>query len=166
MKTLARMMRHLFTTTAAGRRAFPASTLKTIQAVIARGEAAHRAEIRLVVEPALTMQEVLAGTTSRQRARELFSDYRIWDTEENCGILIYLNLADHKVEIVADRTINRLVTPAEWQEICRTMTREFARGAFEESAVAALEQLNRLLQERFPATGARPNQLSNKPLLL
>jgi uncharacterized membrane protein len=166
MKTLKRLMRHLRTTTADGRRAFPVSALKAIQTAIARGEDAHRAEIRLVVEPALSAQEVLAGVTTRQRARELFSDYRIWDTEENCGVLIYVNLADHKVEIVADRTVNRLVTAAEWQDICRAMTKEFARGAFEESTIAALKQLNTLLQERFPSTGERPNQLSNRPLIL
>jgi uncharacterized membrane protein YgcG len=166
MKTVKRMLRHLFTTTAAGRRAFPASTLKAIQAAIARGEAVHRAELRLVIEPSLTMQEVLGGMTSRQRARELFSDYRIWDTEENCGVLIYVNLADHKVEIIADRTVNKLVTASEWQDICRVMTKEFANGRFEESVTAALEKLNGMLQERFPANGDRPNQLSNRPLIL
>jgi uncharacterized membrane protein len=166
MKTLKRMLRHLTTTSAAGRRAFPASALKAIQASIARGETLHRAELRLVIEPSLTIQEVLGGMTSRQRARELFSDYRIWDTEENCGVLIYVNLADHKVEIVADRTVNKLVTTAEWHEVCRTMTKEFANGRFEESVIAALDKLNSLLLERFPADGARPNQLSNRPLIL
>ncbi len=166
MKTLSRMMRHLFTTSAEGRRAFPASALKAIQSAIGRGEAIHRAELRLVIEPSLTMQEVLAGLTARQRARQLFSEYHIWDTEENCGVLIYVNLADHKVEIIADRLVNKLVSAAEWQEVCRTMTREFAQGRFEESVIAALEQLNGLLQEKLPATGERPNQLSNRPLIL
>jgi uncharacterized membrane protein len=166
MKKHSRLLRHLFTTTASGRRAFPHAALKAIQAAIAQGEAAHRAEVRLVVEPALPMRAVLGGMTSRERARELFSVYRIWDTEENCGILIYVNLADHKVELIADRTINHLVHAGEWQEICRTMTRDFSRGVFQDSVIAALEQLNGLLQTRFPATGSRPNQLSNKPVIL
>jgi uncharacterized membrane protein YgcG len=166
MKTLRRMLRHLFTTTAAGRRAFPPSALKAIQAAIARGEALHRAEVRLIVEPALSMQDVLSGETSRERARELFTQYRIWDTEENCGVLIYINLADHKVEIITDRTIGRLISAADWQAVCRTMTRDFTRGAYQESVLAALDQLNALLQTHFPADGSRKNQLSNRPIIL
>lgn len=166
MKTLPRMMRHLFTTTAAGRRAFPPATLKAIQAAIAKGEAQHRAEVRLIIEPALTMQAVLGGMSARERARELFAHYRIWDTEENCGVLIYIDLADHKVEIIADRGIDRLIGRHEWQAICYTMTTGFARGAFHDSAIAAVEQLNLLLQTHLPANGARPNQLSNRPLVL
>ncbi|MDB5763651.1 MAG: hypothetical protein JWQ21_2646 [Herminiimonas sp.] len=166
MKKLSRVLRHLFTTTASGRRAFPPPTLKAIQAAIAKGENLHRAEVRLIVEPALPMPAVLNGTSSRERARELFSHYRIWDTEENCGILIYVNLADRKVEIIADRTIGRLIDAKDWQAVCRTMTRDFARGAFHDSAIAALDQLNGLLQAHFPANGSRPNQLSNKPVIL
>jgi uncharacterized membrane protein len=166
MKTLHRMWRHLRTTKAAGRRAFPPEALKAIQAAIARGEAGHDGELRLVVEPSLTVQEALAGLTSRQRARELFSDYRIWDTEQNSGILIYVNLADHKVEIVADRAPNRLIQPAEWQEICRIMTEGFARGVYADSVLAALERLHGLLRERLPTSGVRENQLSNRPLIL
>ncbi|MES2534412.1 MAG: TPM domain-containing protein [Pseudomonadota bacterium] len=166
MNTLRRMLRHLFTTTADGRRAFPPAALKAIQAAIASGEAMHRAEVRLIVEPALSLQDVLRGETSRERARELFTQYRIWDTEENSGVLIYINLADHKVEIIADRTIGRLVSAADWQAVCLTMTKDFARGAYQESVLAALDQLNSLLQSHLPADGARENQLSNRPIIL
>jgi uncharacterized membrane protein len=166
MKTLSRMFRHLSTTTAGGRRAFPPAALKAIQDAIAKGETVHRAEVRLVIEPALTMQAVLNGTTARERAVELFSDYRIWDTEENCGVLIYINLADHKVEIIADRGINRLVSAQDWQAICRTMTNGFARGVFHDSVIAALDQLNALLQSHFPEDGSSTNQLPNQPIML
>lgn len=166
MKTLSRMMRHLFTTTAAGRRAFPPTTLKAIQTVIAKGETLHRAEVRLIIEPALSMQAVLSGMPTRERARELFTNYRIWDTEENCGVLIYINLADHKVEIITDRGVGRLIGPQDWQAICLAMTTGFAHGAFHDSVITALDQLNLLLQAHLPATGTRPNQLSNRPLVL
>lgn len=166
MKTLSRMFRHLSTTTAAGRRAFPPVTLKAIQEAIAKGETLHRAEVRLVIEPALTLQAVLTGTSARERAVELFSDYRIWDTEENCGVLIYINLADHKVEIIADRGINRLISAQDWQAICRTMTDGFARGIFHDSVIAALDQLNALLQSHFPEDGSGTNQLPNHPIML
>ncbi len=166
MKTLKRMIRHLATTTAAGRRAFPAATLQAIQAAIAEGETRHRAEVRLIVEPALSMQAALNGTSARERALELFAHYRIWDTEENCGVLVYINLADHKVEIVADRAIGRLISAREWQAICRTMTRGFAHGAFHDSVLAALDQMHALLQTHFPDDGSRSNQLSDRPIVL
>ena len=166
MKTLTRLIRNLFTTTAAGRRAFPEPTLKAIQAAIAAGETQHRAEVRLIVEPALAAGAVLNGHTSRQRARELFSLYRVWDTEENCGVLIYINLAEHKVEIIADRGVGRAIGAPEWQAVCRTMTEGFARGDFHDSALAGLAQLNTLLAGRFPDKGTQTNQLSNRPIVL
>jgi uncharacterized membrane protein len=166
MNKLTRIRKHLFTTAAAGRRAFPPSTLSAIEAAIADGENLHRAEVRVIVEAALSLHAVWRGVSSRERARELFSHYRLWDTEENCGVLIYVNLADHKVEIVTDRTIGRLVRSLDWHAVCRTMTQGFARNAFHDSALAALSQLNALLQTHFPAHGTRPNQLSNQPILL
>jgi uncharacterized membrane protein len=166
MNRLSRLLRHLLTTTGTGKRAFPAPTLKAIQAAVAKGEKLHRAQIRLVVEPSLSIFDVLAGATSRQRARELFSHYRIWDTEENCGILIYINLADRKVEIIVDRGVGRIVDAGEWQAVCRTMTRDFARGEYHGSVIAAVEQLNELLRQRFPAEGPNANELPNRPLII
>lgn len=166
MKKLTRLVRHLTTTRMAARRIFPAHTLKAIQTAIAHGESLHRAEILLIVEPALTVSEVLSSESARQRAHELFAFHRIWDTEENCGILIYINLADHKVEIIADRTVGRLLPPSDWQAVCHTMTQGFARGDFHDSAVAALSQLNTLLQTHFPANGSTLNELPNQPLMI
>jgi uncharacterized membrane protein len=166
MNILSRLWRHLTTTTAAGRRAFPPPSLKAIQDAIARGETLHRAEVRLIIEPALPLSAVLNGLSARARAVELFSDYRIWDTEENCGVLIYINLADHQVEIVAERAVGRLISAGHWQAICRRMTEGFARGAFHDSVIAALDQLHALLQEHFPEDGSGANQLPNQPILL
>lgn len=166
MKTLHRMIRHLTTTNATGKRAFPPATLHAIQAAIAKGETRHRAEVRLIVEPALPMQAILNGMSARERALELFAHYRIWDTEENCGVLIYINLADHKVEIVADRAIGRKISTTDWQAICRTMTRHFAQGVFHDSVLAALEQMHALLETHFPDDGSRSNQLSDRPIVL
>ncbi|HEX2531050.1 MAG TPA: TPM domain-containing protein [Burkholderiaceae bacterium] len=167
MNKLTRLMRHLMTTTADGKRAFPAETLKVIQETIASGETRHRAEVRLIVEPALSMQALLDSVSSRDRARELFTLYRIWDTEENCGVLVYINLADHKVEIVADRAVGRVIRNEDWQAVCKTMTDGFARGEFHDSAIDGLSRLNALLAAHFPEDGAGgANQLSNLPLIL
>ena len=166
MHTLSRLFKHWFTTSAAGRKAFPEATLKAIETAIADGERLHRAEVRLIVEPALATHMLWQHTTSRQRAIELFSHHRIWDTEENCGVLVDLNLADHQVEIVADRAVGRLVSRADWNTVCQTMTRGFARGAYHASVVDAMAQLNALLEAQMPDDGARANQLSNKPMML
>lgn len=166
MKTLPRMRSHLMTGKASGRRAFPAATLQAIQDTIADGEQRHRAQIRVIIETALSAGAVLRGVPARERARELFSHYQIWDTEENCGILLYVNLADRKVEIIADRTVTRLLDAQEWQAVCATMTKGFAHGEFHASAVAALQQLNALLEQRFPANGVQLNQLPDRPIVL
>ena len=163
---LARLKRHLLTTSGSGRRAFPSAALKTLEATIAAGEALHRAEVCLIIEPALTLVEVLQQVLARDRARDLFSLHRVWDTEDNCGVLIYINLADRKVEIVTDRAVGRVVDPSDWQALCHTMTHGFARGEFHDSVNAALQKLNALLQQHYPAQGARDNQLANQPLLL
>ena len=166
METLRRFFLHLRTTAAAGRRAFPPATLEAIQAVITEGERQHRAEVLLIVEPALDAQAILNGMSARERARELFSDYRVWDTEENCGVLVYVNLADHQVEIVADRGVGRAIAVNQWEAVCRTMTNGFARGDYQGSVIAALRELNELLRQYYPDDGSSRNQLADKPVLL
>jgi uncharacterized membrane protein len=161
-----RALTHLTTTTAAGRRAFPETSLKQIEHQIAQGERVHRAEIRLIVEAALDMDAIFSDTSNRQRALELFTRYRIWDTEENCGVLIYVNLAEHAVEIIADRNVGRRIGAPEWHRICMTMTQGFASGKFHESTLAAIEALNALLQQYFPGPPAAPNQLPDSAIML
>ena len=166
MKTITRLFKHLSTTAGAGRRTFPPQTLAAIEAAIAEGETRHRAEVRLIIETSLPAQAVLSGMTPRERACELFSLYRIWDTEENCGVLVYIELADHDVEIVADRGVSRVIPAEEWQNICRIMTEGFASGDFHDSTLRALHRLNELLQIHFPDNGSTRNQLSDQPVVL
>jgi uncharacterized membrane protein YgcG len=165
-QTLRRILRHLLTTRRSAQRAFTVATLKAIQQKIAEGEVTHRAEVKMIVEGSLSLPALLNGLTSRNRAHELFAHYRIWDTEENVGVLLYVNLADHKVEIIVDRAIGRATKSAEWQAVCKTMTKEFANGAFHDSTLAALEQVNGLLTLHFPDQGQKKNELSDKPLVL
>lgn len=170
MNKISRALRHVKTTKTHGKNAFPSATLAAIQAIITEGEGKHRAEVRLIVEPSLDLAAVMSGMTSRERAGELFTDYRIWDTEENCGVLIYINLADHQVEIIADRGIARLVSNEHWQAVCKTMTNGFAQGLYHDSALNGLTQLNAILKKYFPenetAQSPQHNQLSNQPILL
>lgn len=163
---MSRFFRHLFTTRAAASRVFPATTLKAIESCIAEGEKTHRAELRVIIEPALSMDAIRAKTTPRERALELFGRYAIWDTEENCGVLVYLNLADRQVEIVADRGVAPKVDQTEWDNICAIMTEGFSQGRFQQSTLDALTSINQLLQRHFPLTEPRENQLPDEPILL
>ncbi len=161
-----RTLRHLRSTRSAAERAFPQATLTALAAAIAAGERTHRGEVRLVIERALPLSAAWSSVSNRQRAIALFADYGIWDTEDNCGVLIYVNLADRKVDIVADRGIDGKIDAATWQAVCSTMTQGFAHGDYHAAALAAVEQVNALLRRHFPSNGARPNELPDQPLML
>lgn len=164
---LKRRLRHLTVTPAMGRKLFPQATLDAVTQAITEGEQTHRGEVRLVVEAALPAEAIWAGLTMRQRAIALFAEHGVWDTEDNCGVLVYVNIAEHKVEIVADRNVNRKISHQEWQVICDTMTEGFRRGAYEASALAAIGRINALLRQHFPATGERElNELPDHPVVL
>src|SRR4030095_8026013 len=92
---------------------------------IAEGERRHRGQVRVAIEASLPLVRVLKGLTPRARALEAFSELSVWDTEENCGVLVYLLLADRDVEIVAERGIHALVGAKTWEAICREMEAAF-----------------------------------------
>lgn len=161
-----RTLRHARSGTAAARRSFPPETLRAIAEAITAGEQTHRGEIRLIVERAMPLDAAWGGISARQRALALFADYGMWDTEENCGVLLYVNLADRKVEIVADRGIDRKIDATTWRRVCDTLTAGYARGQFHDSTLAAIAQVNALLHEHFPSSGPRPNELPDDPVIL
>jgi uncharacterized membrane protein len=163
---LGRQWRHWTSTTARARALFPDDTLAAIGSAITAGEQRHRGELRLIVESAMPSELIWNDTPIRQRALNLFAEYGVWDTEDNCGVLIYVNLAERKVEIVADRQIARQIEAATWQQVCRAMTEGYARGQFRDSTLAAIEQVNVLLATAFPAEGARANELPDRPIVL
>ena len=102
----------------------------------------------------------------RDRALELFSALRVWDTEHNSGVLIYLQMVDHRIEIVADRGIARLVAQAQWDAICRRMETEFHAGRFEAGALSAIDEITRLLAAHFPAGESNPDELPDRPVVI
>jgi uncharacterized membrane protein len=163
---IARTWRHATSSTAEARHAFPETTLMAIAQAIDAGERTHRGEVRLIVEKALPFQDAWDDVTNRQRALALFADHGIWDTEDNCGVLIYVNMAEHKIDIVADRGIDRKIDAATWQAVCRTMTAGFKNGHFHDATLAAVAQVNDLLHQHFPASGERANELPDQPIML
>ena len=161
-----RLWRHVATDHLAVRRAFPRTALERIETAIADGERAHRAQLCVAVEAALPPTRVWKRLTPRERALEVFGLLRVWDTEENSGVLVYLLLADRDVEIVADRGIHRAVGEAAWQTICARMEQAFAAGNYADGVIAGVTEISRLLALHFPREGAGPNELSDRPVVL
>jgi uncharacterized membrane protein len=160
---IARLCRHLFFPQLRLRQAFPDHTLNAIEQAVRDAERNHFGEIRFAVESALAPGAIWHRQSGRQRALEVFSELHVWDTERNNGVLIYVLLADHDVEIVADRGIARHIDQDEWRQICRTMEKAFASGQFEQGSVAAIEAVSALLARHFPAEGDNLNELPNRP---
>ena len=162
-----RIFKHLLSTDAQLRRAFPASTLAAIEKEITASEAAHAGQIRFAVEGALDGLPLFQGHSPRHRAIDLFSQLRVWDTEHNNGLLIYLLLGDRAVEIVADRGIMAKVGVSEWEKVCRQMEEDFRRSDFKAGAINGLQAVTRHMVAHFPADGRfGGNELSNSPVVL
>jgi uncharacterized membrane protein len=163
---LKRWLQNLTTLDLALRRAFPPDTLSAIDAAVARSEAHHAAEIRCAIEAALPLGALVQGVTATERAAEVFASLRVWDTAANNGVLVYVLLAEHAIEIVADRGFTGRVTPAEWAAICRGMEAELAAGRPAAGLLGAVAAMSELACRHFPADGADPNELPDRTLLL
>ncbi|TAN77894.1 MAG: hypothetical protein EPN14_06985 [Gallionella sp.] len=161
-----RIMRHLSTGRAAVRRVFPSRTLDAVEQAIRATEARHDGQIRFAVEAALDLSPLLAGQTARERAIEVFSQLRVWDTEHNNGVLIYLLLADRDVEIVADRGIHAKLGAEVWEAICREMEAAFCGGKFEDGVLAGIHAVGAHLAHHFPPRGGKPNEMPDSPVML
>ena len=149
---------------------FPGAALDAIEQAIARCERTHAGEIRFAIETALPPLYVLNGMTPRARAVDVFASLKVWDTAHNNGVLIYVQLADRVVEIVADRGFEGRISPAEWQAVCRLMEEHFRAGRFEAGSIAGVDAVGTLLRRHFPANLERSagsdNQLPDRPTLL
>lgn len=163
---IGRVVRHLFTPSWVLGRTFTPRVMAAIDAAVAASEVRHRGEIRFAVEAGLDLPELMRDVTARERAVEVFSRLRVWDTEENTGVLIYVQWLDRRVEIVADRGIVRCVPQAAWDGVCRTMEAAFREGRFGEGSVEAVRAVGDLLAGPFPARADNPNELPDRPVLL
>ena len=159
-------MRHLFTDHQSVARAFPPPAMKAIEKAIGEEELRHAGQMRVAIEAALPLGDVARGIGSRERAIGWFGRLGVWDTQHNAGVLIYLLLADRRVELVADRGIHAKVGTAAWEAICGEMQQEFARGQFERGVVIGVRAVSDLLAAHFPPAGDRRNELPDKPVVL
>jgi uncharacterized membrane protein len=149
------------------RRHFPATLLDEMAAAIAAGERTHLGEIRFVVESRLAPLDVLAGLDAAMRARQLFAQLRVWDTELNTGVLFYVLMAEHRIEIVVDRGVAATVAADEWDAICARIQQHYAGGRWREGSLEGIARANALLAQHFPGTDrANPDELPDRPVLL
>jgi uncharacterized membrane protein len=164
---LGRLWRHLWLDQADARRAMPAQALERLKERVAASEQRHTGQVRICIEGALPLAWLRRGASARQRAVEMFGQLRVWDTEHNNGVLIYLLLADRSIEIVADRGLARQVPPHQWHAIVERMGAALREGRFEDGVTQALEEVSALLVAHFPAQpGQRhPNELPDAPVL-
>ena len=164
---LARLVRHRLFDEGDTARAVSKEALARIGARVAASEKHHGGEIRVVVEAGLPLSYLRRGASPRDRAVSLFGKLRVWDTEANSGVLIYLLLAEHAIEIVADRGLNRHVDAAAWAAIAEQMKEAFRHGDFEAGLMAAIDSVDALLVRHFPPQEGRVdvNELPDAPLL-
>ncbi|PMS18346.1 hypothetical protein C0Z18_17365 [Trinickia dabaoshanensis] len=148
-----RIVRHLLTTHSTLSRAFDRDTLRSIEAAVVSCNAQHVGEVCFAVEGALHSAALLRDQSPRERGIEVFAQLRVWDTEYNNGVLIYVLLADRAVEIVADRAVHARVGIQEWQAICDAMQAAFGRGAYRDGALNGIRAVGQHLQRHFPVSG-------------
>jgi uncharacterized membrane protein len=148
------------------RRVFPPQVLNQIEQAIKAGEATHSGQVRFVVEGALDGKPLFSDQSARERALDIFSHLRIWDTAHNNGVLIYLLLADRDVEIIADRGIDAHVGAAGWEKICKAMEDDFRGGNFSGGVIRGIGAVSRELAAHFPRQGAGANELPDAPVVM
>ena len=148
------------------RQLFPSQSRLAIEQAITQSEQLHAGELRFIVETSLDLTSLLQNKTARVRALEVFSEVKVWDTENNNGILVYLLLAERSVEIIADRGIAKKVESSEWQAICHQMENSFANHEYLNGSLTAIESISQILQKHFPAIKSKINELSDSPVLI
>lgn len=162
-----RISRHLITGQLSIHRAFPEAALDRIEQAIKASEHSHDGEIVFAVEAALDLASLLKDKPARERAIDTFSLLRVWDTELNNGVLIYVLMADRDVEIIADRGIHGQVGQVGWESICQSMEAAFHQGQFEQGLLTGIAAITQQLQTFFPSLNRGGiNELPNKPVIL
>jgi uncharacterized membrane protein len=164
--TTRRLIRHSGYGASDAKRAVPPALQQKLQAQIKASEAQHSGQIRLVVEAALPLSYIWRGLAARARAVMLFGKLRVWDTERNNGVLIYLLLAERKIEIVADRGLTQFVDTQTWQATMASMRGSFKTGRFDEGLAYAIAQVGQHLIAHFPESRLHPNELPDAPVFM
>ena len=166
-KQLRRVLRHRWLDESDVRRALPPAALARLQDRVASAERGHGGEIRIYIEAGLPWSYLIRRASPRERALTLFGKLRVWDTEHNNGVLIYLLLAERAIEIVADRGLTRAIPSEAWSALVSRMRQAFREGRFEEGLQQAVDEVSALLKRHFPLLEGqrKSNELPDAPLI-
>ncbi len=163
---LARALAHLSTGSGVVHRRFNREAMTRIRDAIAQAERGHAGEIRFAVEATLSLRMLRRHQHPRSRAVEVFGQLRVWDTEANTGVLLYLLWADRAIEVVADRGINALVPAAAWEAVCAEVSAGLRNAQPAEAVIAGIGRIGDLLRAALPPSSSTPDELANDPVML
>lgn len=168
---LKRILQHSWLSESATQRSLPPDLVERLRQRVTASEQRHSGEIRIYVETSLPLsylwRDASTPELTRQRALSEFGKLRVWDTANNNGVLIYLLLAEHAIEVVADRGLNTLMAPQDWQAMVLRMRAAFQQNQYEEGLTQALAEISALLVQHFPLHEGEtsPNELSDAPIV-
>ena len=150
----------------ASKRFFNQQDQHAIAQAVSAAEHGHIGEIQVVIERHMPAREAYYLDT-RGRAKQLFAELGVWDTELNSGILLYLNLCERKVEIVIDRGIQLATTQQVWDEVCQSIIVKMAQQQYRQALVDAVTEVGTIL-DHFYANKIedKADELSNSPIML
>lgn len=164
MSKLFTILKHRWLDSSDTRRRVDDAMAERLSLRVAASEGRHSGEIRVCVEAALPLsylwrldRRTPMQALVRQRAMSWFGRLRVWDTADNNGVLIYLLLAEHSIEFVADRGLTTRVSPAQWQGMVDRLAAQLRDGRLEDGLTQALEEVSAVLVEQFPLQPDAPN---------
>ncbi len=163
---LSRVLTHLGTGSGVVHRRFNREAMVRIRDAIAAAERGHAGEIRFAVEARLSLRMLRRHQDARSRALDVFSRLRVWDTEANTGVLLYLLWADRAIEVVADRGINALVPVAAWEAVCAEVSEGLRSAQPADAVVAGIARIGALLRGALPTLESTPDELPDEPVRL
>ncbi|WP_180074405.1 TPM domain-containing protein [Acinetobacter sp. YH12116] len=163
--SLKRWFKHFFYMPAT-KRFFNQQDQYAIAQAVTEAEHGHIGEIQVVIEGCLPSR-LAYYQDARTRARQLFAELGVWDTEYNSGVLLYLNLCERKVEIVIDRGIKHATEQQVWDEVCQSVIRNLAQQKFKEGVIEGVKQIGEVLDQYYDRKiDDLKNELGNKPIIL
>lgn len=165
IQTFKRIAKHSSYSVRDAKRAVPADAQARLQTKIHQSELRHSGQIRLCVEAALPLGHIWQGLPVRDRAIGLFKKLGVWDTQHHNGVLIYLQLAERKIELVADHGLNLHATPEHWKQTMVRMRMAFQADCFEKGLNFAIDEVTDLLLQHFPSRAAHANELPDAPII-
>ncbi len=163
---LLRLLKHLFLGPYRYLRYFGGSGLSKLEAAVVASEELHSAQLRLAIDPSMNLISVLRGVSPRERALELFGLLRVWDTQERSGVLVFIQLADGAIEIVADRGLNQRIPSARWEEACQSLKAAFSDRRYLGGVDEAIQEISKVLASEFPPKIGNINELPDRPILV